>query len=436
MAKVLLLTLVFAPDGVSTSVLMTELAQELQAHGHQVKVLTTTPHYNVEPEARARQPLRPYWGHWLQRSELEGITVYHASIPVKGDRVGARLLDYLRFHLISTVAGLFAVGHYDIMLVPSPPLTIGLSAWLLHVLRGVPFIYNVQEIYPDVAVSLGVLKNRRAIRLLEGLERFIYGRSCHITVISEWFRRRLLAKGVGAAKMSVIPNFVDTDFMQSQPEVTRKQNTFATTHGLTDKFVVLYAGNIGLTQGFETILAAARQLQTLAGLRFVVVGDGTRRKWLEEQLALQQLDNVLLLAYQPRSVVPQIYATSDLCLVPLKRGTATETFPSKIYTIMAAGRPVVASADPDSELAWVVKHAGCGWAVAPDDVKAMASAIATAYHERDSLAARGKAGRDFVVAHHSRPAVAAQYDSLIRHILGEEHIVAVKSTIGGEGLPQ
>ncbi|MBX3016126.1 MAG: glycosyltransferase family 4 protein [Caldilineaceae bacterium] len=419
MAKILLLTLVFAPDGVSTAVLMTELAQELQQAGHQVTVLTTTPHYNVEPEARARQPLTPYWGRWLQRSELDGIPVYHAAIPVKGARVGARLLDYLRFHAISTLAGLFAVGRYDLLLVPSPPLTIGVSAWLLGLLRRVPFIYNVQEIYPDVAVSLGVMRNRLLIGLFTALERWIYGRARAITVISEWFRRRLVAKGVPSAKLTVIPNFVDTDFMQPQPLTARTTNAFARQHDLVDQFVLLYAGNIGLTQGFETILAAAQQVAHLTDLRFVIVGDGTRRKWLEEQLAANGLTNVLLLPYQPRSVVPQIYAAADLCLVPLKRGTAQETFPSKIYTIMAAGRPVIAAADPNSELAWVVDHARCGWAVPPDDAAALAAAIIHAHTHRTTLPAKGHQGRAYVLANHSRQAVAQRYDTLIRQVLGE-----------------
>lgn len=420
MAKVLLLTLVFAPDGVSTAQLMTELAQELHGAGHEVTVLTTTPHYNVEPEARARQPLVPHWGRWLYRSELDGIRVYHASIPVKGDRVGARLLDYLRFHAISTLAGLLAVGRYDLLLVPSPPLTIGVSAWLLGLLRRVPFIYNVQEIYPDVAVSLGVLRNPLLIRLMEGLERWIYGRATVITVISEWFRRRLVAKGTPDERLTVIPNFVDTDFMQPQPVAARGGNAFAQAHDLVDKFVVLYAGNIGLTQGFETILAAAQRLQHLSDLRVVIVGDGARRAWLTETLAAGQAPNVLLLPYQPRSLVPQIYGAADLCLVPLKRGTAQETFPSKIYTIMAAERPVIAAADPDSELAWVVDHAGCGWSVPPDDATALATAIATAYAERATLPAKGQQGRVYVLANHSRRAVAQRYDHLIRQLVSEQ----------------
>lgn len=416
MARILLLTLVFAPDGVSTALLMTELAQELHALGHTVTVLTTTPHYNEEPEARARQPLTPHWGRWLYRSELPTpgapIPVYHAAIPVKGDRVAARLLDYLRFHLISTLAGLFALPRHAVQLVPSPPLTIGLSAWLLRLGRGTPFIYNVQEIYPDIAVSLGLLRHPLAIRLLTALERFIYARAHTVTVISEWFRRRLLAKGVPAAKLVVIPNFVDTEFIRPGP----KANPFTHAHHLADKFVVLYAGNIGLTQSLETILAAARQLTDLPDLRLLIVGDGARRPWLAQELARAPLPNVLLLPYQPRSTVPHLYAAADLCLVPLKRGAAQETFPSKIYTIMAAGRPVLTAADPASELAWIVEHAACGRAVPPDDPAALAHAIRAAHADRATLAQQGAQGRAYVVAHHSRAAVARQYHDLITRI--------------------
>lgn len=412
MARIALLSLVFAPDAVSTSVIMSELALELRSLGHEITVLTTTPHYNLDPEARGQQSLHRCWGGLLYRSNYHGITVYHASIPIKGSRVSARLLDYARFHAISTIAGLAPGKGFDVILAPSPPLTIGLSAWLLAMIRRAPFIYNVQELYPDVAISLGVLTNPIAISAMEALERFVYRRARSITVISEWFYRRLLAKGVPSEKLRLIPNFVDTDFMQPGP----RHNGFSASHGLDDKFVVLYAGNIGLTQGFETILAAATRLSNLSDLQIVIVGDGTRRDWLETQLAYNPLSNVKLLPYQPRSTVPQIYASSDLCLVPLKRGTAQETFPSKIYTIMAAGRPAIASADADSELSWVVEQAGCGWAIPPDDPQALAIAIEQAYRVQKDLPAMGARGRNYVLAHHSRQAVARQYEALIREL--------------------
>lgn len=413
MASIILLSLVFPPDGVSTSVLMGELMLELRQLGHEVTVLTTTPHYNLDPEARARQPLASRWSGLLFESNYSGIPVFHVTIPPKANRVGARLLDYIRFHAISSIVGLTEIRDYDIVLAPSPPLTIGFSAWLLGIAQRVPFIYNVQEIYPDVAVSLGVLTNRRAIRGLEIIERFVYRRARIITVISEWFRQRLLLKGVPSEKLRVIPNFVDTEFMQPAP----RQNGFSTAHRLNGKFVVLYAGNIGLTQGFETILEAAHLLRGVPDLCFLIVGDGARRGWLELQLAEKNLANVVLLPYQSRSLVPQIYGSADICLVPLKRGTAHGTFPSKIYTIMSAGRSVVASADPDSELSWVVQQAGCGWAVPPDDSPALSNAIKQAYSHKDDLPILGIRGRDYVIAHHSRQAVARQYDALIRELV-------------------
>lgn len=436
MSKICLLSLVFAPDGVSTSILMTELAQELQAQGHEITVLTTTPHYNVEPEARKRQPLTPLWGGLLYKSDLNGITVYHASIPVKGSRVGARLFDYLRFHAISTLAGIFMLGKVDLFFVPTPPLTIGLSAWILSIFKRAPFVFNVQEIYPDIAVSLGVLKNKGLIRFFEALEMWTYRRAGMISVISERFRNALLAKGVSNEKICVIPNFVDTDFIQPGP----RHNDFSAKHYLDDKFVVLYAGNIGLTQGFETILATAKLMTVTWNDRmmengsnplshnrsvvtpsseifFLIVGDGTRRAWLEKQLADGDYPNVILLPYQPRSVVPNIYATADVCLVPLKKETALGTFPSKTYTIMAAQRPVIASTDQASELADLVKRADCGWVVEPEDVASLTQAILNAANHPHVSQEKGVQGYQHIRKNYGRQAVTLMYDSLFKQML-------------------
>lgn len=415
MAHILFLSYFFTPDSLSTASLMSELAQDLrQIYGHQVTVITTTPHYNPLPESLAKQPLRPRWGQWLQESELNGIRVLHVQVAPKGSRVWTRAFDYLRFHILGTLIGWWLVNKPDILLVPSPPLTIGLQAWLLGLLQRAPYIYNVQEVYPDVAVRLGVLRNRLVIRLMEWLEIFIYDHARMITVISEWFRRALLAKDVPADKMRVISNFVDTDFMQPGT----RPNEFSTAHNLDGKFVVIYAGNVGLTQSFEAMLATAQNLAHLSDLHFMIVGGGARWTWLEEELVQKKIKNVTLLSYQHRSHMQQIYGSADLCLVPMKPGMAQETFPSKIYEIMAAGQPVIVAAETDSELAWIVENAHCGWAVPPEDAPALTTAIEYAYHHRDELKQKQQQGRDYVVSHNSRHAVAQQYHQLITGILG------------------
>jgi colanic acid biosynthesis glycosyl transferase WcaI len=413
MAHILLVSYFFAPDGLSTAVLMSELAQDLQAKGHRVTVLTTTPHYNDEPEAVGRQPLRPHWGRWVQESELDGIRVLHVYAAPKGSRVWSRALDYVRYHVLGTLLGLLSVERPDVLLAPSPPLTIGLQAWLIGAIRRAPYVYNVQEIYPDIAVKLGVLRNRSLVWAMERIEQFIYRRAARVSVISEWFRRALEAKRVPADKLGVIANFIDTDFVRP----TERESVFSKECGLEDKFTVLYAGNIGLTQGFETTLETAQQLASVQEIQFLIVGGGARREWLAQQLEDHQVPNVTLLPYQPRSRVPEIYASADLCLVPMKAGTARDTFPSKVYTIMAAGRGVVASAEPETELAWVVEQAGCGWVIPPEDASALSNAVQYANTHREELHERGARGRAYVVAHHSRAAIAQQYDELIREVV-------------------
>lgn len=410
--KILLISLVFAPDGVSTAILLTELAAQLRQRGHELVVVTTTPHYNQDMETLRAQPLASRWGSILMQSDCRGIRVFHARVRPKGKKILARLLDYIGFHMVGTLAALRLGGQYDIVLAPSPPLTIGLSAMILAWARRVPFIYNVQEIYPDLAVELGVLKNRLLIRLLQHLERFIYARARVVVVISEKFRQRLLAKGVPARKLAVIPNFVDVHEVQPG----NRRNEFSRCHGLDELFVVQYAGNIGLTQDFETIMAAARLLRNIPDIFFLLVGDGTRRAWLAQTLEKIGLRNMRWLPYQPRSIMPQLYAGSDICLVPLGRNMARDTFPSKIYTIMAAGRPALVSADPDSELAAIVAQANCGVAVAPGAPVALADAIRTMYSRPDELREMGRRGRQFVENNYSPAAVADQYHALIESV--------------------
>ena len=158
MAEVLLLSLVFPPDGVSTAQIMGELAVDLVKYGHRVTVISTIPHYNRNLENESAQPLRQKWGKLLYQSEFKGMAVYHSFMPAKGQNKLMRILAWAFFHFISIIAGLMIVPRPAVILSPSPPLTIGLCAWLLGSLCRAPYIYNVQEIYPDIAIRLGMIK--------------------------------------------------------------------------------------------------------------------------------------------------------------------------------------------------------------------------------------------------------------------------------------
>lgn len=415
MARILVLSLVFAPDGVSTSLIVSELAEDLVLHGHQVTVLTTEPHYNLDPEARAKQLLRRRWWGLFYTSTYHGIPVWHTAMRPKGNRSLGRVVDYLVFHAISIVLGIFAVGRQDVVFAVSPPLTIGLVGWVLALLKRVKLIYNVQELYPDIAIAVGVLREHSLVtKVLKGLERFIYKRSNALAVICQPFAESITAKQADPRKIHVIPNFVDIEFMQPGP----KDNSLAKELGLDGKLVVLYAGNIGMTQSFDTILEVAKRMQHNADIAFLIVGDGARRSYLEDQVHQLQLPNVTLLPYQPRSRVPDIYATSDLCLVPLMAGTARTTLPSKLYTIMACGRPALVAVDEDSDIVHTVKNAQCGIAIKPDDPEALEHGIRQAFEHRETLRELGRNGREYAENHLSRSAVSEQYHKLIQQIVG------------------
>lgn len=244
MSRVLLHSLVFSPDGVSTAYIMTDLARELKRLGHSVTVLTTTPHYNINQEALAGQPMKKFWFGLLYYSECCGIPVWHVKLPMKGNRVWARAVDYVRFHILSLIASLYMIGPQDIIIVTSPPLTIGVISWLIGVRWHAPSVYKVAEVYPDLAIRQGVIKGKIMIGIMRWLEQLVYSRSAMIVPIADQFRDIIRGRGVPDQKLLTIPDFVDTELYRLLP----RNNPFAKTHGLLEDFIVLYGGNVGIVQ--------------------------------------------------------------------------------------------------------------------------------------------------------------------------------------------
>jgi colanic acid biosynthesis glycosyl transferase WcaI len=372
---------------------MTDLAIELRRLGHSVTVLTTTPHYNIDQAALARQPMQRRWGGLVYYSECDRIPVWHVTLPMKGKRVWKRGLDFLRFHLMSLLISLLTLGPQDIVIATSPPLTIGVVSWLLGVRWHTPSIYKVAELYPDLAIRQGLVRHPALIAALRWLERFVYARNTKIVTIAEHFKKVILECGVPDKKLMVIRDSVDVELYRPLP----RDNSFAMEQELLEGFVVLYAGNIGLVQDWDSVLYAASVLSNYP-IQFVIVGDGARRDWLTQQVKIRNLQNIKLIGYQPKEMMPQVNASCDLAIIPMTRAGALDGLPSKIYTIMASGKPVIATAELDSDMAWLIQQAQCGRVVAPENPQAFAEAIEVAYHDRDSLPAEGERGRIFVEA--------------------------------------
>jgi colanic acid biosynthesis glycosyl transferase WcaI len=409
MAKILLLSLVFPPDNVSTAHIMGDLAVDLSARGHTVSVITTIPHYNEDIDAIAGQTLYRYWTGVVSRSTYHGINVIHTWMPRKGKNKLFRIVAWLGFHAVSTLTGVLSRFKPDVILAPSPPLTIGISAWLLGLRHRCPFIYNVQEIYPDVAVDLGVLKNRSIIRFLEGLEGFVYQKSAALAVISDGMADRIRAKGIPDNKICVIPNFVDVDDFHPLPKV----NPFCSKYGLENKFVVSYAGNMGKPQGLEFLIEAAHILRKEEDVHFLIMGDGSERQTLLNLISSLRLGNITFLPYQPYHLMAEAYATADASFVSQAPGTSSDGIPSKVYRIMSCARPVIACTDPDSDIARLVTKVDAGAVVNAGDPSALADVIRDAFNNRDEWIYKGIKAREAIMKGYSRSHISDRYSELI-----------------------
>jgi colanic acid biosynthesis glycosyl transferase WcaI len=392
----------FSPDMAPTGVVITRIVEELAARGHHIDVVTALPwyeHHRVEP-AWAGRPVRTEVTPWGTVRRVHPFPTDKRSIPRRA----------IAFAGFSALAGLSAGrgGPVDGVLAMSPPLTLGLTGRAVAVARRGPLVFNIQDVFPDVAIELGAISGERVIAAARLLERLTYRSADAVTVLSDDLRDNVASKlpADERGKVRVIPNFVDTDTVRPMP----RENSYRRELGLTTQTVVMYAGNVGLSQSLDLLVVAAEKLAERDDVVFVVNGGGSARAALERRAA--GLANVRFVDYQPTDRLPEVLAAGDIHVVPLKRGLARSSVPSKTYSILAAGRPLVASVDADTEVARIVSAAGGGLAVEPDDPAAFVHAVTTLVDAPDRRAAMGLAGRRFVEGWASPAAVAAAYEAL------------------------
>ena len=403
-----MLTLVFAPDGVSTAQLMTELAVDVQRAGSEVVVITTRPHYNFDSVAQTAQPLKPYWPGVLWRSSIEGVTVYHTRVGAKTGGVLRRAVGWAAFHVIATLAALVLVRRADVIFVPSPLLTLGALGRVLARPMRSRLVYNVQELYPDLAIDLGLMRNPLLMLVLRRLELYVYHGSAVVTAITDGIRQAVVAKGIEPSRVLTVPNFVDV----SDLTPGSRDNEFAAEHGLTDKFIVMYAGNIGHAQGLESLVLAADLLRTDPDIVFCFVGEGAAKSDLEAMARSMRLENVKFVGHQSYARVPEIYATAHLGVVALMGSIRVGALPSKVFRLMACERPILALCHPTSDLAALVREVDAGEVCDQRDPQQVARVITAMRADPVSGRAKAARGRAYVMEHLTRPTITRRYAEL------------------------
>ena len=301
--KILIHSLTFSPDGVSTAYLYNDIALKFQDSGYEVVVLTTTPHYNVIESQLRVQPLR--WKLWgiCKESHFHGIRVIH--IPQKKFKnTFLRVLGFGYWHVVSFLIALF-LKNIDVILSPSPPLTIGvINLWLAKI-KGCKTIYNVQEIYPDILKC----RNRIIVKLLRKIERYVYNNSTAVTTIDPVFYHTIAKRFNDKSKLHIIPNFVDTKLYhpKNSQTILLDRSLFPETNSLK----LLYAGNIGFAQDWETLVLLAQATKMLS-IEYFVIGEGVMKTFLEDKKKQLDLNNLHILPYQARTLMPAILGYSDV----------------------------------------------------------------------------------------------------------------------------
>jgi len=406
--KILYLSQYFPPEVGATQARAYDMATGLIRAGHQVTVLTEVPNH---PEGIVR---KEYRGRLWVRETLDGIDVIRVWVKTSSIKnISTRLLFYLSYMIDATFAGLLlARGRYHLIYATSPPLFVGGAALALSILRRLPLVFEVRDLWPESAVALGELRNRRFIRWSTWLEEHCYRRARRIVVVTQGIRARLIERGFPSEKLTFIPNGSDTERFHPQPEAA---SALRRQLGLEGRFLVIYAGIHGIAQGLETVLEAAHRLADIPDIHFLFVGDGPSKPQLLQLKEKLRLRNVTMMEGQPREIIPIYLSAADAALVPLRRLDLFKgALPSKMLDAWACSVPVIMTVD--GEAREVLNMARGGIYVEPESASRLSDAI---LQLKDNPALRkeyGRNGRDFVIRNYDRKKLAESLEATLKEV--------------------
>ncbi|HVW03257.1 MAG TPA: glycosyltransferase family 4 protein [Planctomycetaceae bacterium] len=410
----------FAPEIGAPSARVRELSREWVASGERVQVVTCFPNHPIGRLYPGYQPA------WYMHEVMDGIEVHrHRTYLTPNAGFLKRTLSQASFVPAALGISNRRLRKPDVMIGTSPSLFGAVAADISARRFRVPFVMEVRDLWPAAIAGLGVLKNGRVLRMLERIELGLYRRATEIVVVTEAFRRNLVERGVPEDKVHVVPNGADLDFWSAdlaRPEDLRRQL------GLEGKFVVLYIGAHGMSQALHRMLDSAESLRDLPQVEFVFVGEGAEKARLIEEASNRRLPNIRFLPPVDKDAVRDYYAASDVCLVPLRDIPLFDAFlPSKMFEIMAMGRPMIGSLR--GEAAELLRRADAGIVVEPEDSAGIAQAVRTLVANPRRGDWMGESGKRHVQQNYARAALASQYRDVLCKACAKSHRVPGSSMV-------
>ena len=402
--NILFLNRSFWPDLESTGQVFTELCEDLSALGHEI-TFVSGPSYHV-----GSSPRFP----WAREShgKIRIVRTWGSRLPKK--RLAARFVNLGSYYSLATLAA-WGLNKPDVIVAGTDPPLLGALAAILKRRWKCRLVYSVRDLYPDIAEATGGVRSRSLLKLLDTSNRIAYRAADLIIPLANDMAHRIISKGVPSAKVKVIPDWVDC-------EQIRPLETTQFRDRRDGKFVIMYSGNLGLSQGLERVLEAAAALSSDPRIVFDLIGEGARKQWLQERAGALGLRNVRFLPYRPKESLGESLAAADLHLIPLAPGTAGCLVPSKIYGILAAGRPFVAMMEEHAEVASLANLHRVGMVVEPSDAGGLERAIRYALENPAELKLMGQRARVLAEEKFERKIVTRQFADALSEVMRQVRV--------------
>jgi glycosyltransferase involved in cell wall biosynthesis len=410
--KILKLSPYYDPEQISSSHLTKDLEEAYVSAGFEIEIYAPTPTRGVNNKIRSNYKRIKYEEKYGGKIKIHRFAMFR-----EGRNPVLRAIRYNLCHVIQYFKAI-KVKDIDVIIAGSTPPTQGILVALVKKKLKVPVIYNLQDIFPDSLVNAGLTEEGSLLfKIGKMVENYTYRNADKIIVISEDFKRNIMAKGVPEEKIETVYNWIGENEVVP---IERKDNILINKYGLEqDRFYISHCGNIGLSQNMDMLVEVAKELECNPDIMFLIIGDGAYKPELEKRIKDKELKNIILLPFQPYEDIAHVFSIGDVGLVISKSNVGQSSVPSKTWSIMSAERPVLASFDTGSELNRIIESSHCGICVQSDEKDSLINAILWLFENKEKRKQMGEKGREFILNNLSKAAGTGKMINIIKNVINE-----------------